>query len=131
MKKPRRRVAARPGAMADLNGQIDMQTLLAAPREHSFAHAPVRVVPGIRTSARPTTRSPRSRSRRIRRYAADLPPARSLALVAVSPAAAYWVPEPEGVAQTLMFESPDGVSGRPPNGPRKKIFCAREGEVSE
>ena len=108
-----------------------MQTLLATPSEHSFAHAPVRVVPDLR-AARSTTRPPRrARSRRVRSYAADLPPARSFSLVSVSPAAAFSRPVSEKPAQILTFESPGGGSGRLQSGPQEKIFCVREGEIGE
>lgn len=118
--------------MADLKEQIDMQTLLAVPHEHSFAHAPARAVPDLRAPVHPATRPPlRSRSRRVRRYAADVPPALSLALVSLSPAAAASPPASEGSAQILTFEGPGGVSGRLSSGPQEKIFCVREGEIGE
>lgn len=118
--------------MADLNGQIDMQTLLATPCEHSFAHAPVGAVPNLRAPDQPTTRAPRrSRSRRVRRYAADLPPAPSLSLVTTSPAPVASPPNPEFSGWFLMSRGPSGASGSLSNGPQEKIFCVREGKTSE
>lgn len=118
--------------MADLKEQIDMQTLLAVPHDHSFAHAPVRSIPDLRVPAEPTTRAPgRSRSRRVRRYAADLPPALSLSLVSTSPEPVASSSNPESSDRILTSKGPAEVSGPCSTGPQEKISCAREGEISE
>src|SRR5690625_3062846 len=114
--------------MAELKEQIDNQTLLATPSEHSFAHAPVRVVADLRAArSRPRHRRG-ARSRRVRSCAADLPPARSSSLVSGSTAAASSRPVSEKPAHIRAFESPGGGSGRLQSGPQEKIFCVREGE---